>query len=128
MLADDHVAELEASVEACDAAREALTEALAAVDAHNGAPDDESLLRPVGQALTDWRDAQRRFMDAVAEADVPDVATAAMMLKMNHGVDATNARRGLPGVNVEGTDKPFDLDLSGTRGTALTTAAMEYVE
>lgn len=113
---------------ACDEAREALTEALAAVDAYEGAPDDEAVLQPVGEALSDWRDAQRRFMRTVEEADVPDVATAAMMLKMNHGVDATNARRGLPGVNVDGTDKPFDLDLSGTRGTALTTAAMKHLE
>lgn len=127
-MTDDTAAELEAAVEGCDQAREALIEALQAADDHDGAPDDEAVLRPVGEALSDWRDAQRRFMDAVAEADVPDVATAAMMLKMNHGVDATNARRGLPGVNVERTDKPFDLDLSGTRGTALTTAAMEYVE
>ena len=127
-MTDETVAELEAAVTACDEAREALTEALAAVDGRDDATDDEALVRPVGEALVDWRDAQRRFMDAVADADVPDVATAAMMLKMNHGVDATNARRGLPGGHVDGTDKPFDLDLSGTRGTALTTAAIEYVE
>lgn len=127
-MTDETAAELETAVATCDEARDALTEALSAVDAHDGAPDDDALLRPLGEALTEWRDAQRRFMAAVDEADVPDAATAAMMLKMNHGVDATNARRGLPGVNVEGTDKPFDLDLSGTRGTALTTAAMEYVE
>jgi len=128
MLSDEHLSELEASVEACDAAREALTEALAAVDAHEGASDDDAVLEPVGAALTDWRDAQRRFMQAVEASDAPDVATAAMMLKTNHGIDAANARRGLPGVHVEGTDKPFDLDLSGTRGTALTNAAMQYVE
>ncbi len=127
-MTDETAAELEAAVEACNEAREALTDALAAAEGHDGAPDDEEVLRPVGEALSDWRDGQRRFMDAVAASDPPDVATAAMMLKMNHGVDATNARRGLPGVTVEGADKPFDLDLSGTRGTALTTAAMQYVE
>lgn len=127
-MTDETAAELETAVEDCDEAREALTEALAAAEEHDAAPDDEEVLRPVGEALSDWRDAQRHFMETVAASDPPDVATAAMMLKMNHGVDATNARRGLPGVNVEGTDKPFDLDLSGTRGTALTTAAMQYVE
>jgi hypothetical protein len=127
-MTDDTAAELEAAVAACDRAREALIEALSVVDDHDGAPDDAAVLRPVGEALSDWRDAQRRFMNTVADADIPDVATAAMMLKMNHGVDATNARRGLPGVGVDGTDQPFDLDLSGTRGTALTTAAMEYVD
>lgn len=126
-MTDETVAELEAAVAACDEAREALTKALAAVDEHDGAPDAAAVLRPLGEALTDWRDAQRRFMDAVSDADAPDLATAAMMLKMNHGVDATNARRGLPGVNVDGADKPFDLDLSGTRGTALTNA-IQYVE
>jgi hypothetical protein len=127
-MTDETAAELEAAVVACDEARDALTEALSAADAHDGAPDDDAILRPLGEALSDWRDAQHRFMAAVDDADVPDVATAAMMLKMNHGVEATNARRGLPGVRVDGTDKPFDLDLSGTRGTALTTAAMEYVD
>jgi len=127
-MTDETIAELEAAVEECDAAREALIEALEAVDAHAGTPDDEAILRPVGEALTDWRDAQRRFMEAVSASDAPNMATAAMMLKTNHGVDSTNARRGLPGVHVEGTDKPFDLDLSGTRGTALTNAAMQFVE
>ncbi len=127
-MTDETIAELEAAVEACDDAREALIEALDAADRHGGAPDDEAVLEPVGEALTDWRDAQQRFMQAVGASDTPDVATAAMMLKTNHGIDATNARRGLPGVHVEGTDKPFNLDLSGTRGTALTTAAMEYVD
>lgn len=127
-MTDETIAELEAAVEACDAAREALTDALAAVDTHDGAPDDEAVLHPVGEALTEWRDAQRRFMTGVEASEAPDVATAAMMLKANHGIDSTNARRGLPGVHVEGTDQPFDLDLSGTRGTALTTAAMEYVD
>lgn len=127
-MTDETIAELEAAAEACDAAREALEDALAAVDSHDGAPDDEAVLRPVGEALSDWRDGQRRFMAAVEASEAPNLATAAMMLKTNHGIDTTNARRGLPGAAVEGTDKPFDLDLSGTRGTALTTAAMEYIE
>jgi len=125
---DETIAELEAAVEACDDAREALIEALDAADRHDGSPDDEAVLEPVGEALTNWRDAQQRFMRAVDASDTPDVATAAMMLNTNHGIDSTNARRGLPGVHVKGTDKPFDLDLSGTRSTALTTAAMEYVD
>ena len=125
---DDLVAELESAAAACDEARDALQDALDAVDTYDGAPDDEAVLRPIGEALTAWRDAQRRFMEGVEAGDVPNLATAAMMLKTNHGIDTTNARRGLPGVHVEGTDKPFDLDLSGTRGTALTQAAMEYVE
>jgi len=127
-MTDETVAELEAAAEACDAAREALEDALAAVDRHDGAPDDEAMLRSVGKALSDWRDAQHRFMAAVDASEAPNLATAAMMLKTNHGVDSTNARRGLPGAAVDGTDKPFDLDLSGTRGTVLTTAAMEYLE
>jgi hypothetical protein len=127
-MTDETIAEMEAAVEACDDAREALTEALATADTHDGAPDDEAVLEKVGEALTDWRDAQQRFMEAVEASDAPDVATASMMLKTNHGIDTTNARRGLPGVHVEGTDKPFDLDLSGTRGSVLTNAAMQYVE
>lgn len=127
-MTDDTVATLESAAEDCDEARASLEEALAAVDDHDGAPDDEAILRPVGQALSDWRDAQQRFMAAVDASDAPDVATAAMMLKMNHGVEATNAQRGIPGVHVEGAEKPFDVDLSGMRGTVLTNAAMEYVE
>lgn len=127
-MTDETIAELEAAVEACDDARKALIEALDTAEAHDGAPDDEAVLQPVGEALTDWRDAQRRFMKEVEASDAPNLATAAMMLKTNHGIDSTNARRGLPGVHVEGTDKPFDLDLSGTRGTALTNAAMQLSE
>jgi hypothetical protein len=127
-MTDETAAKLEKAVEACDRAREALEEALQAVDQHDGAADDDTVLEPIGEALSNWRDAQHQFTATVEEADVPDVATAAMVLKMNHGVDATNARRGLPGTTVEGTDKPFDLDLSGNRGTALTTAATQYVE
>lgn len=127
-MTDDTVAELGEAVEACDEARQALIEALAAADTHDGDPDDESILRPVAEALMEWRDAQERFMAGVEASEAPNVAMAAMMLKTNHGIDATNARRGLPGVHVEGTDQPFDLDTSGNRGTVLTNAAIHYVE
>jgi hypothetical protein len=63
----------------------------------------------------------------VEASEVDDVSTVAMLLKMNHGVDATEARRGLPGLSVDGATQPFDLDMTGTRGTLLTTAATEYV-
>jgi len=66
-------------------------------------------------------------MALVADAPVDDAPTAAMLLKMNHGIDASNARRGIPGVPVEGTDQPFNLEMSGARGMVLTTAATEYV-
>jgi hypothetical protein len=61
----------------------------------------------------------------VEASEAPDVPMAALFLKNNADVDATNARRGLPGAHVEGTDQPFDLDLTGTRGTILTNAIME---
>jgi len=124
MLSDDVARTLESAVDDCDTARAALDDALDAVAA-NGST--EKRLRSVAAALEDWRDAQHRFMDAVDAADVDGVATAAMLLKMNRGVDATNARRGLPGVAVEGADQPFDLDRAGDRGQALTEAAMHYV-
>ncbi len=123
MLTDDQVSEMEDAVSACEEARSALIEAL---DAAEGDPTDEQV-QAVGEALEAWRDAQQRFMAAVESSEVPDVSTAGMLLKTNHGVDATEARRGLPGVHVEGADQPFDVDLSGTRGSVLTTAAMEYV-
>lgn len=124
MLTDDIVSEMEAAVAACDEAREDLEAALESAERQGGS---EEQIQEVAAALEAWRDAQRRFMEAVERSDAPDVSTATMMLKTNHGTDATNARRGLPGVHVEGTDQPFDVDLSGTRGTTLTTAAMEYV-
>lgn len=125
MLSDDLVDELRAAVTDCEAAREALQLALADAE---GSPDaDDAQLRTIAEALEDWRDAEQRFMDAVEASEADDVSTAAMLLKMNHGIDATEARRGLPGVSVEGATQPFDLDMTGTRGTLLTTAAMEYV-
>jgi hypothetical protein len=122
MLTDDQVSEMEDAVSSCEEARSALIEAL---DAAEEQGDEE--LQAVGQALETWRDAQKRFMEVVDASEVPDVSTAAMLLKTNHGVDSTEARRGLPGVHVDGADQPFDVDLSGTRGSVLTTAAMEYV-
>jgi len=125
MLSDDLVEELRVAVTDCEAAREALQSALADAE---GSPDaDDAQLQAIAEALQDWRDAEQRFMDAVEASDADDVSTAAMLLKMNHGIDATEARRGLPGVSVEGATQPFDLDMTGTRGTLLTTAAMEYV-
>lgn len=124
MLSDEIVSEMEEAVAACDDARSQLEDALNDAEAQE---EDDAQLQSVATALEAWRDAQRRFMDAVERSDAPDVSTATMMLKTNHGTDATNARRGLPGAHVEGTDQPFDVDLSGTRGTILTTAAMEYV-
>jgi hypothetical protein len=125
MLSDDLVEELRVAVTDCEAAREALQSALADAE---GSPDaDDAQLQAIAEALQDWRDAEQRFMDAVEASEADDVSTAAMLLKMNHGIDATEARRGLPGVSVEGATQPFDLDMTGTRGTLLTTAAMEYV-
>lgn len=125
MLSDDTVTELERHVEACDAARATLDEALDAADAADTL--DEDALHPVAVALKDWRDAQQAFMDAVARSEAPDVPMTALLLKQTADVDATNARRGLPGASVDGTDQPFDLDMTGLRGQALTTAAMEVL-
>jgi hypothetical protein len=125
MLSDELVDDLRSAVADCEAAREALEAALAAAD---GAPDTEDEhLQSIAEALETWRDAERRFMQGVEASEVDDVSTVAMLLKMNHGVDATEARRGLPGLSVDGATQPFDLDMTGTRGTLLTTAATEYV-
>ena len=125
MLSDDIAEEMTAAVEECESARENL---LAALDDAESVEDPTSEeLAPIGEALESWRDAQRRFMDAVGASEISDVATAAMLLKTNRGIDSTEARRGLPGVHVEGANQPFDVDLSGTRGSLLTTAAMEHV-
>ena len=130
MIDDDTLDVLTAAVEACDEARAALTEALDAAEAQEGGDptSDLSGLDSVGAALGDWRDAQQRFMSAVEGAGVPDPATAALLLKTNHGVDASNARCGLPGTDVDGADQPFPLDLSGAQGMILTQAATEHLE
>lgn len=123
-MTDEIVSELKAAVEACDSAREELAAAIQSAETDGST---EAQLQSVADALEDWRDGQRQFMEAVSDSEAPDVSTAAMLLKTNHGIDSMNARRGLPGVHVEGADQPFDLDMSGTRGTVLTTAVMEYV-
>jgi len=125
MLSDATIDAFEEAVRACDEARSDLEDALGDVDVDQ--TDDEARLEPVAAALERWRDGQRAFMSAVDESEAPDVATAAMLLQMNQGIDAANARRGIPGVPVQGTDQPFDVDLTGPQGTALTNAAMRYV-
>ena len=128
MLADDTVDELTNAVQACDQAREVLLEALDAADASDGAQPDPSDLAPVAAALEDWRDAQQQFMTAIEDTGASDPATAALLLQTNHGVDASNARCGIPGTDVEGADQPFPLDLSGAQGMALTRAATEHLD
>lgn len=128
MLDDDTLDELKTAVRACDEAREALLDALDAADAHDGdSTSDPSVLKPVGAAIADWRDAQQQFMAVVEASGVSDPATAALLLKTNHGVDASNARCGIPGTDVEGADQPFPLDLSGAQGMVLTQAATEHL-
>lgn len=124
MLSDDIVKEMERHVQACDEARAALNRALSTAEGRGlDSPDDRTAaLKPVAAALKDWRDAQRRFMETVERSEAPSVPMAALLLKNDAGVDATNARRGLPGASVEGTDQPFDVDLSGIRGQILTEA------
>lgn len=125
MFTDAEVSAFEEIVEGCEEARHTLQAALTDVESGDEATDKQ--LQDVAEALENWRDAQRRFMNKVEESDAPDVSTAAMLLKTNHGVETSEARRGLPGVHVRGADQPFDLDLTGTRGSVLTTAAMEFV-
>ncbi|WP_263791546.1 hypothetical protein [Salinibacter sp.] len=128
MLPDESIDEIKAAVQACDDARAALVGALDDADAMDDAPADPAALKPVGQALADWRDAQARFMAAVEAADASDPATTALLLKTNHGVDASNARCGIPGTDVEGADQPFPLDLTGAKGMLVTQAATEHLD
>ncbi|NBB74296.1 MAG: hypothetical protein GVY35_11535 [Bacteroidetes bacterium] len=125
MLSDDTIATLEQHAAACDAARAALEDALDTAE-QSGALDDDTL-RPVAAALKEWRDAQQGFMDAVAASEAPDVPMAALLLKQTADVDVSNARRGLPGASVDNADQPFDIDMTGMRGQALTTAAMDVL-
>ena len=128
MIDDDSLAKLETAVQSCDEARASLTEALDAADAQGGdSTSDPSVLDPVGVAIADWRDAQQQFMAAVDASGVSDPATAALLLKTNHGIDASNARCGIPGTDVDGADQPFPLDLSGAQGMILTQAATEHL-
>ena len=128
MLPDESIDEIKAAVQACDDARAALVDALDDADAADDALADPAALKPVGQALADWRDAQARFMSAVEAADASDPATTALLLKTNHGVDASNARCGIPGTDVEGADQPFPLDLTGAKGMLVTQAATEHLD
>lgn len=128
MLADDTLDALKNAVHACDEARAALTEALDAADRHDDPASNPEFLESVGTALGNWRDAQRRFMETIEAAEVSDAATAALLLKTNHGVDASNARCGIPGTDVDGADQPFPLDLTGTKGMVITHAASEHLE
>jgi len=125
MLSENAVSQFQEAVRTCNGARSELEQALDSIPEKN--PDDELYLRSVAETLESWRDGQRHFMEILEEASAPDLSTAAMLLKMNHGIDATNARCGIPGVPVEGADQPFPLDLMGRQGTVLTEAAMEYV-
>ncbi|MCS3677054.1 hypothetical protein GGP86_000032 [Salinibacter ruber] len=128
MLPDESIDEIKAAVQACDDARAALVDALDDADTADDALADPAALEPVGQALADWRDAQARFMAAVDAADASDPATTALLLKTNHGVDASNARCGIPGTDVEGADQPFPLDLTGAKGMLVTQAATEHLD
>ncbi len=128
MLPDESIDEIKAAVQACDDARAALVDALDDADAADDALADPAALTPVGRALADWRDAQVRFMSAVEAADASDPATTALLLKTNHGVDASNARCGIPGTDVEGADQPFPLDLTGAKGMLVTQAATEHLD
>ncbi|MBB4090009.1 hypothetical protein [Salinibacter ruber] len=128
MLPDESIDEIKAAVQACDDARAALVDALDDADTADDALADSAALKPVGQALADWRDAQARFMAAVDAADASDPATTALLLKTNHGVDASNARCGIPGTDVEGADQPFPLDLTGAKGMLVTQAATEHLD
>ncbi|MFB6099429.1 MAG: hypothetical protein ABEK84_10025 [Salinibacter sp.] len=128
MLTDDTRGELREAVRNCDEARNALVNALEEAEAYDGdATAEASVLESVGTALGAWRDAQERFMAVVEASGVSDAATAALLLKTNHGIDASNARCGLPGTDVEGADQPFPLDLSGSQGMILTQAATEHL-
>lgn len=129
MIEDETVNELKGAIRTCNQAREALVEALEAADASSGdVLSDPSILKPVGDALGEWRDAQQRFMTVVEASGVSDPATAALLLKTNHGIDATNARCGLPGTDVDGADQSLDLDLTGRWGGILTQAATEHLD
>jgi hypothetical protein len=125
MLSDDTIATLEQHATACDEARSALEAALD--DAEQAGALDDDVLHPVAVALADWRDAQQAFMDAVEQSEAPDVPMAALLLKQTADVDVSNARRGLPGAAVDNADQPFDIDMTGMRGQALTTAAMDVL-
>jgi hypothetical protein len=131
MLSDKSVETLEHHVNTCDEAREELQDALdkaEAVGRDASAEEKAAALEPVADAVRKWQTAQQKFMEAVEASEAPDVPMACLFLKNDADVDASNVRRGLPGAHVEGADQPFDLDLSGTRGTILMNAVMQAEE
>lgn len=129
MLSDETIRDLEAAVDACNDARAKLEKTLSTAESRaDGATADPVLLEEVGNALSDWRDAEQRFMDVVDQSGVPNPSTASLLLKTNHGIDSSNARRGIPGTSVDGADQPFDVEMSGVRGSVITEAAIEYME
>jgi hypothetical protein len=128
MFTDDTLDDLKDAIRTCDEAREALVDALDAADAQGrSAASDPDVLKPVGAAIDDWQSAQKRFMTLVESSGAPNPATAALLLKKNHGVDASNARCGIPGTDVDGADQPFPLDLTGGQGMVFTQAATEHL-
>lgn len=124
MISQETVEAFERAVRACDEARARLVEALDEAETSEGAT---SSLESVALALQEWTEAQRRFMGIVNRAEVPDPATASLLLKTNHGIDASNARCGIPGTSVDGADQPIDIDLTGRRGALITEAVSEYL-
>lgn len=124
MISDATAQKLERAVQDCDEARAAVERLLNS--ATGTSENDEETLTRLANALVRWRKAQRRFMEEIGAADDLDVATAALLLKTNRGVEPANARRGIPGLPVEGTDQPFDLDTTGKRGQALMRAVTEH--
>lgn len=123
-LSDDTLSALEQHAEACSAARHSLDTALDAAEQQGLSKDT---LTTIADALRTWQSAQQRFMDAVAASEVTDVSMASLLLKNATGTDPADARCGIPGAYVEGADQPFPVDMTGTRGQALTTAAMEHL-
>ncbi len=88
---------------------------------------DESI-DEIKAAVQACDDARAALVDALDDADASDPATTALLLKTNHGVDASNARCGIPGTDVEGADQPFPLDLTGAKGMLVTQAATEHLD
>ena len=128
MLSDDTVTALESAVDTCDAARRDLEAALTRAEKASDDADHDEALQAIATAIQEWGAGQEQFADAVDASSAPDIPMAALLLKNETGTDAMNARRGVPGVSVDGTDQPFDVDLSGMRGSALTDAITTYVE
>ena len=128
MLSDDTLATLDNCAADCDAARSDLESTLARAERADTDDARAEALKAAADALQDWQNAQQQFMDTVAASNVSDIAMATLLLKNKTGTDAMNARRGLPGASVDGTDQPLDLDLSGMRGSLLMEAVTTHLE